>query len=98
MNALLRDEYSFSEWRSVHETWSKGQTMQRRRTHKTLPKEECAEGMEQRSNYAMLECTNQTNLRKEFCVQEVLMERRSDYKAVKDAYKIKHGKEYAYAA
>ena len=43
-------------------------------------------------------CTNQTNLRKEFCVQEVLMERRSDYKAVKDAYKIKHGKEYAYAA
>ena len=43
-------------------------------------------------------CTNQTNLRKEFCVQEVLMERRSDYKAVKDAYKNKHGKEYAYAA
>ncbi len=35
-----------------------------------LPTEECAEGMEQRPNYAMLEDVG-TNLRKEGCVQKV---------------------------
>jgi hypothetical protein len=62
-----------------------------------LPKEECAEGMEQKSNYAMLEEYEPNQSQKGVLCAEG-MERRSDYKAVKDAYKNKHGKEYAYAA
>ena len=62
-----------------------------------LSKEECAEGMEQGQTMQCWRIYEPNQSQKGVLCAEG-MERRSDYKAVKDAYKNKHGKEYAYAA